>query len=227
MGVLHKIGSGEGEYAEYTSWLQQLAGTEGAGLTVQQMLPAPNQHGEMPAWALPGCPDATIGFRSVGAAALKEKIQNLCLAQTWRAWDTLEICSLEEDPELIGFWKGHHRICALHVVGWYCYTHVRDRCPGWLRTMLAHVPVHYHGKHPRFMLVLEGLTRTAALQESVKLHWISIVRAIRQLGEMMNAIKAQRPELYKKVTDWQTINKVLTRVPDTVVVEIELWSLVE
>ena len=45
--------------------------------------------------------------------------------------------------------------------------------------------------------------------------------------EMMNAIKAQRPELYKKVTDWQTINKVLTRVPDTVVVEIELWSLVE
>ena len=37
---------------------------------------------------------------------------------------------------------------------------------------------------------------------------------------MMNAIKSQRPELYQKVTDWQTIYQVLTRVPDTVVVEI-------
>ena len=131
--------------------------------------------------------------------------------------------------------KGHHRCSALHMIAWQIFVEDKDpakarprvlikpcvarqmvltwfvsQAPAWLRSMVTSVPVENLGELTDFNRVVEGMVRTASLNQALKLHWLAVVRCVLTVGSgdkeesaknIRAHIKLTFPELVCKVTD--------------------------
>lgn len=132
------------------------------------------------------------GTRCVAFDAMKDLMFRYALQTEWREYDIVHVCRLE-DAKTIYYLKFHHRACALHAV--FMLYYVEKRSPAaHLVQMASSISSRFAGSLPRMQACAQGLIKTVAMNQAIKLSWLDVVMNIVEEAQLEKELFEKVPE---------------------------------
>ena len=161
-------------------------------------------------------------MRAVTYPALKEKMKAFLLAQRFHAHDVLELSRQAASSGASGVFieDFHIRLCALCAL-FSIYWALQQPVPEVLKTMGQRVPLRYLGHASRKDAFARAVGKHASLEHGVThLSWLDLVQQViegskteeRFGDDLQLAVMSICPEYGRKLTSWQHMGSLCTRV---------------
>jgi len=167
---------------------------------------------------LPASLGRDAGLRSVTAAMLEHKGQQLFLKKAHRSYDVAYLAVITDVTPNRVFYIDSHQRCVVLQLALYFYYKTEKPLPEWLRSMAAESAVRYVGRMTLAAAKADALARAASMENGIsKISWLDTALDAREGGESYarsvdTHVKEKCPEHYAALKTMLDNNSWLPRV---------------